>query len=314
MSNVSIEDIVKTLGPQFPETSITVSEQLDGFQQVLAKLTLAKPSHNSSCYLKCFVSNASWWTGNAQPIFEREVSAIRILNSSGLSAPNVLASGETGGVNWLLLDAIDGKDFRDDPLNVDPEKLGAYVARMHAIDVCESSANDLSTCDTQFMETRVREMASRSGCPSAAVTELTAIAARFGDSSDLVFCHGDLGLGNILVCESGHFTILDFEESVVGYRQYDVGELALGLRQHFGEERCQRFLCAYASASGSHFSANFIDEWEDFSKLRDRIVGIHMNSVEHDAGLPFSTSFVDDDDKARRELEEILIRRGSATR
>jgi hypothetical protein len=164
------------------------------------------------------------------------------------------------------------------------------------------------------METRVREMALRGGCPSTAVTELATIAARFSDSSDLVFCHGDFNLGNILVRECDDFTVLDFEESVVGYRQYDVGELALGLRCYCGEECCQRFLCAYSLASGSHFSASFIDDWYDFSKLRDRIVGVYLNSVDHDFGLPFSRSFVADDDKARRELAEILTKRYSATR
>jgi len=251
------------------------------------------------------------WTANADLIFKRELSAIQILNTSAMSAVNVLASGATDDVNWLLLDAIDGEELSNDPLNFDPELLGAYVARMHCIDVCAPSANGLSTCDVQFIATFMREMTLRCECPIAAVTELIAIAARFADASNLVFCHGDLHTGNILVSKSAEFTLLDFEESVIGYRQYDVGELALELRQHFCEKCSQRFMCAYALASGSHLSTNLIDDWDDFRRLRDHAVGIYMNSLEQGAGLPFSISFVDDNDKARCEIEEILTRRFS---
>jgi len=141
------------------------------------------------------------WTANADLIFKRELSAIEILNPSGLSAVNVLASGATDDVNWQLLDAIDAEELSNDPLNFDPELLGAYVASMHCIDVCAPSANVLSTCDVQFMETYMREMTLRSECPIAAVNESIAIAARFADASNLVFCHGDLHIGNTLVSE-----------------------------------------------------------------------------------------------------------------
>jgi len=39
-----------------------------------------------------------------------------------------------------------------------------------------------------------------------------------------------------------------------------------------------------------------------------------MNSLQQGAGLPFSISLVDDNDKARCEIEEILTRRFSVQR
>jgi len=55
MSKLSIGCIVRTIKEQFPEYRVTVSEQFDGFQQTLAKLTFDKLNDSTCCYLKCFV-------------------------------------------------------------------------------------------------------------------------------------------------------------------------------------------------------------------------------------------------------------------
>jgi aminoglycoside phosphotransferase len=311
MSTAPIEAIIETLRRQFPLTRITLHEQFDGFQQVLAKLNFTSTEHDSFCFLKCFMSNASWWTGNSESIFDREVSAIGILTRSGLSTPKILASGKTDGVNWLLLESMTGTHLETDPLNFDPEQLGVFLASMHAFDISLEPELTLSRFDAPFIETDIREMASRGGCHAGAVDELARIAARFRDSSDQVFCHGDLNVGNVLVHESRDFGVLDFEESIIGYRQYDVGELAHGLRTDFSEECCQRFLNAYNAASGFHYSIGFLDEWCDFIRLRNRVVGIFLNNVGQIGGLPFTRGFVVDNERARDEIAAILTRRCS---
>jgi aminoglycoside phosphotransferase len=312
MSNALIEAIIGILRRRFPETRISLQEKFDGFQQVLAKLQFAAAGHDEFCFLKCFVSHASWWTGNSESIFDREVSAIGILTRSGLSIPKIMASGETQGVNWLLLGNITGADLEIEPMNFDPEQLGGFVASLHAVDISLGQVSNLSKWDPLFIETRFGEMASQGGCHPETAKELASIATRFSDSSDQVFCHGDLNLGNILVHGIRDFGVLDFEESGIGYRQYDVGELAQGLRTDFSEECCQRFLDAYTSASGFHYSIELLDEWRDFIRIRNRVVGLFLNTVGQNGGLPFTRGFVADSARARDEIAAILTRRRNA--
>ena len=98
-------------------------------------------------------------------------------------------------------------------------------------------------------------------------------------------------------------------EAIIEILRGQFPETAATLRKHFNEECCRRFLDGYASASGFRFSIELSDEWRDFTGIRNRVVGIFLNSVGKDSGLSFSRGFVDDSGKARDEIAAILTKR-----
>ena len=105
------------------------------------------------------------------------------------------------------------------------------------------------------------------------------------------------------------FGILDFEESVIGYRQYDVGGLGLFVQYYYGENSARRFQEAYSAGSGHRFSTDLLDEWEDFTKLRDSIAGIYLNNISSKHGLAFEKGLFEEDNEANAEIGDVLTRR-----
>lgn len=303
---VPVQSIIDVLKPQFPLIDIALVKPIAGFQQDLAELSMATPEQQTSGFLKCFVSHLSWWTGNTDSLFERELASIRFFEQANLRAPAVLATGTTDGVDWLLLDAMDAKQLSDKPINFDPERLALNLARMHAAEVPQATKNALTNCDVHYMQTRLREMADQSGCPSAAVDSVIDIVATFSQSSKLVFCHGDLHSDNIMVDEAGDITFFDFEESIIGYRQYDVAALAHSLKNEFSQAISDQFLQAYSLETNVDYPATLVDDWKELNLLLRLIVGIHIDNPDECSGLPVCRAFVQDRNSGKKRLEKLL--------
>ncbi len=306
---VPVESVISSLNEQFPDTDITIVKRFGGFQQDMAELTFTTPKETKTTYLKCYVSHLSWWTANSQSIYEREKNTIALFKQHDLLVPTILASGETKGINWLLLDKMDGTELNVEPLNFDPEQLGQTVAKMHAIELSAHDACEFAVCDIEYIDTRLRSMAEQTDCPPAAIDRLKALAVKFHESSELVFCHGDLHRNNIFVNDSGSFTVFDFEESVISYRQFDVAALASNLQRNAGKETATRFIQAYVSASNTQFTEDFIEDCKEFDALRTEIVGIYTNSVATDSGFTVCESFIQDNNTAIAFIHRVLLAR-----
>jgi kanamycin kinase len=173
-----------------------------------------------------------------------------------LPVPTVLDSGTDQTVDWLVTAALAGRDATDERLRADPGQLVALLAeglrRFHAAPVAACPFD--FTLDTAIAQVRTRMDAGlvdpvRDLHPEHAHLTPTAALARLEGlrpgSEDLVVCHGDYCLPNVLVADGRASGFVDLGELGVADRWWDLAVGSWSITWNLGPGWEESFLHAY---------------------------------------------------------------------
>lgn len=174
-----------------------------------------------------------------------------------LPVPRVLDSGTGDGVEWLLLAGLPGRDATVHDLRHDPARLVPILA--HALrSLHETPAED---CPFDFRLDAALDLARRRVTDGLVVPEtdfhpehrhLTArkaldhLEARRPEQEDVVLCHGDYCLPNVLLDEGGGVTgYLDLGALGLADRWWDLAVASWSVTWNLGPGWEELFLAAY---------------------------------------------------------------------
>jgi kanamycin kinase len=174
-----------------------------------------------------------------------------------LPVPEVLDRGSDGTVDWIVTRALDGLDATRHPLRADPARLVPIVARGLA---AFHRAAPVEKCPFDFRAPRAMAHARRRvrdgiARPTdlhpeyahltldEALRELERLAP---ETEDLVVCHGDYCMPNVLLGETGAITgYVDLGELGVADRWWDVAIGAWSTTWNIGPEWEELFYESY---------------------------------------------------------------------
>ena len=212
-------------------------------------------SAGGGCYLKIVRLG---WTPSAQAEAERTAWA-----RGFLPVPRVLRHGVTETSGWLLTEAIDGIDATHASLRADVEGLVDRLAR--GLDRFHSAPAD--ACPFQFriadalrhvrqrLETGQIDPARDFHSEFAALTADAAVAElerTAPEAEDVVVCHGDYCVPNILLRDDAVVGFVDLGELGVADRWWDLAVATWSLGWNFGAGYEDRFLAAYGVRRDEH--------------------------------------------------------------
>lgn len=191
------------------------------------------------------------WTPSAIAEAERTVWARNFL-----PVPRVLKRGVTQDGDWLLTEGIDSVDataaaFRQDVPGL-VNRLGEGLRRFHStpIDECPFQfriANAIQLVQHR-LETGLIHGARDFHPEFAALTEEAAVEellATIPDSEDLVVCHGDFCVPNVLLRGTDVVGFVDLGELGVADRWWDLAVATWSITWNFGPGFEDRFLNTY---------------------------------------------------------------------
>lgn len=193
------------------------------------------------------------WTPSAEAEAERTEWARRYL-----PVPNVLECGVTSESSWLLTEGIDGVDatspaFRQDVPGL-VRRLAEGLRLIHGVPV--------ESCPFQFRNADAIRLVQKRGNSGqidptrdfhpefAALTVDQALGELVGsvpDTEDLVVCHGDYCVPNILLRGSDVVGFVDLGELGVADRWWDLAVATWSVTWNFGPGFEEQFLEAYGA-------------------------------------------------------------------
>lgn len=173
-----------------------------------------------------------------------------------LPVPEVIDCGTSGEVEWLLTRALLGRDATAPELKADPQRLATILGRglrhFHQAPV-ESCPFDF-TVEAALERVRRRVAGNlvdpdrdfhpehRHLTPEAALEELTRLRP---ETEDLVVCHGDYCLPNVLIAGDSAVGFLDLGELGVADRWWDLAVGTWSVTWNLGPGWEEHFLEAY---------------------------------------------------------------------
>ncbi|MFI1743914.1 aminoglycoside phosphotransferase family protein [Thalassobellus sediminis] len=305
--------IRKILSKHYKNKKINVISKIDSYQQQVFFFSLKNDNKIIEGYFKTYIGNASWWSANLDNLYKRELTSLELLNQSNCPVPKIIINEEEK-IPWIITKNIKGETLlalaSKKELKINPTKLAQLLYKIHSTDISFLVKEKSLTCfDEYYIENELSKIALFCNIDNIFITELIQIANKCKESSDLVFCHGDFHLGNILLDYNNNLSTIDFEESVIGYRQYDLGEIGYHLIKLYGEEFYEIFLAAYMRISKCSFDKNLYRDIHDFIDIRNKIIGIFLLNGGYKHKLPYSVSFIRNENTARKELYSILDKR-----
>jgi kanamycin kinase len=196
----------------------------------------------------------------AEPPLQAEADRLRWAMTSGLPVPPVLASGTAGPSDWLLTEGIEGTAAVSADLRAEPGRLVGLLAaglrRFH-----ETPATD---CPFRFdpdqaiaeAVRRVRaglvrpadlhsEHSPLLGEPPLGEPALTELARLRPAGADLVVCHGDYCLPNVMISAGRVSGYLDLGGLAVADRWYDLAVATWSVTWNLGPGWEDEFLAGY---------------------------------------------------------------------
>jgi kanamycin kinase len=193
------------------------------------------------------------------PSVEEEAARLRWAAINHLPVPQVLEQGSDDGMSWLLTAALRGVDATDSSLVANPSELVPILASglrlLHAVPA--------SSCPFDFGLDRalehVRERVARHLVdadrdfhsefahlqPSTALDLLEAERPR---SEDVVVCHGDYCLPNVIVRDGRASGFVDLGELGTADRWWDLAVATWSVTWNLGAGYEELFLSAYGVA------------------------------------------------------------------
>lgn len=193
------------------------------------------------------------WTPSAEAEAERTVWA-----RSHLPVPRVLERGATEQSSWLLTEGIDGIDataavHRRDVAGL-VDRLAEGLRRFHGapVDACpfQFRCADAVQVVRHRHETGQIDAARDFHPEFAALTVEAAVAelvTSVPDTEDLVVCHGDYCVPNILLRGTEVVGFVDLGELGVADRWWDLAVATWSLTWNFGPGYEDRFLASYGA-------------------------------------------------------------------
>ncbi len=173
-----------------------------------------------------------------------------------LPVPEVLDCGADGNVEWMLTAALPGRDATTPELKADPRALVTLLAqglrRFHEAPVNECPFN--FTLEVAIDQVRDRVAAGlvnpetdfhpehRHHTPRSALAELERTRPA---TEDLVVCHGDYCLPNVLIDDGKVVGFLDLGEVGIADRWLDLAVGPWSVTWNLGPGWEEQFLSAY---------------------------------------------------------------------
>ena len=175
-----------------------------------------------------------------------------------LSVPRLVEYGREGDVEWLLTEALPGTDATDAQWTSDPGRLVDLLAGvlrgLHAAPVAECPFDFRLDASLTHARRRVEaglvdpvrdfhEEFAFLSAPSA----LAHLEEHRPPSEDLVVCHGDFCLPNVMVEDWSPTGVLDLGELGVADRWWDLAVATWSVTWNLGPGFEERFLRAYGA-------------------------------------------------------------------
>jgi kanamycin kinase len=175
--------------------------------------------------------------------------------AAGLPVPRILAACADGSAEWLLSETLPGTMAADPRLRADPESLVPILARglrrFHDTPAAEcpfpySAADALARIRRRVAEGGIRPEDMRDEhrhlSPAQALAELERLRP---GSEDLVVCHGDYCLPNILIEDGEAVGFVDLGELGVADRWWDLAVGGWSVTWNLGPGWEDLFLASY---------------------------------------------------------------------
>jgi hygromycin-B 7''-O-kinase len=195
--------------------------------------------------------------------YRREKAALEFAatHKFGIETPDILHTGEIDGWSYLVMSQLAGEALREAWARVGRRDRFEIVSRLgkvmrelhnHAAPLSQSALNRNWRAFIEHQAGKSIERQTACGANPEWLESLPAyIAARFEllpANSELVFLHGDIHAGNLLLAErNGRWQItglLDFGDSLCGFHEYEF--VAPGVLMVQGDRELQReMLLAY---------------------------------------------------------------------
>jgi len=185
-----------------------------------------------------------------------EAARMRWALTAGLPVPAVVASCRSAAVDWLLTDGLAGRDATVSELRAEPAKLVALLAaglrEFHetAVGDCpfrfgpdEAMADAARRVRAGLVEPEDMHREHAHLSPAAALVE--AARLRPEREPDLVLCHGDYCLPNVLIEDGRVSGFVDLGELAVADRWYDLAVATWSVTWNLGPGWEELFLASY---------------------------------------------------------------------
>lgn len=204
-------------------------------------------------------------------VVERELTFLRLLESTPVNAPRVIYSDSTGsllGVPGMIQSRVRGRSILS-PTNLNNwlDELARGLATLHEIDISninlefpgdhDQSARDHHNSAGQIKRTREHAFGKEAW---------DLCEQHWPTSSEKVLCHTDYWPGNTLWWRGKLSGIVDWEHPGVGDPTTDVSYCRQDLAILFGMDAADRFLDTYESIRGIRLAT--VPFWNLISGLR----------------------------------------------
>ncbi len=175
-----------------------------------------------------------------------EIARLRWLQVQGQPAPTVIATAEEAGRRWLLMSALPGHDLASSPA-LAPQHLVELLADalrgLHALPVATCPFDQRLASRLQAAQARVEaglvdaDDFDDERLGQSAQQVFAELRATRPDHEDLVVCHGDACLPNLLAAEGRFSGFIDCGRLGVADRYQDLALAARSLVHNFGDTR-----------------------------------------------------------------------------
>lgn len=237
-----------------PGASVTKAcPLLGGNSAHVTAVDLAFPDGSSKRYVARLPSDRR--RGDHADVAEREFTVIRTMHAAGIPVQTPVYLEPLTPDNpapFYLVEYCEGRPELG-PRDVDDylEQYATNLARVHRIDWRAAGLSFLGEIGLGWPEKRA------SGHTRMRVDEIRAATTRKPSEAAAnapVFCHGDFWPGNLLWRDGQLAAIIDWEESLIGERLYDLAIARLDLFWIVGEAGMDRFTRRYEALSGANLS------------------------------------------------------------
>ena len=187
-----------------------------------------------------------------------EAARLRWAHGAGLPVPAVVAECASPGREWLLTRALPGRSAVEDELTADPVWLVGVLAdglrQFHAApaarcpfryEIREALERVAGRVAAGMIEPDDMHPEHAHLSPAAALAELERLRPA---SEDLVVCHGDYCLPNVLISDGRVAGFVDLGELGVADRWWDLAVATWSLTWNLGPGWEEPFLAAYGVA------------------------------------------------------------------
>jgi len=209
--------------------------------------------------LRRYADAWTWWATADPGKAQREWTVMRWLYAEGLPVPR-LYGVHAGDDDALLLAYVAGRSAATASKAGElrcVEALADTLAQLHGLTPPESVRQCLPSVSLSGQVVRLQDATWNS---SPALQQ--AIRSLPTDVEELPPCvvHGDPQLANVLCDARGITALLDWENSALGDRRWDVVRVVNWLSQHAGPKQTDRFCAAYAAQA--QVTLSDLDLWQ----------------------------------------------------